>query len=241
MDTLLAYWSRDELATNGILLLHLIGALATGILIGYERSYHGRVAGMRMYALVCVASTILTAICGFPQHWFAGLAPNVATADPTRVIQGVMTGVGFLGAGVIMKEGFTVRGLSTAASVWMTAAIGIVIGVGFYGAAIAATFLTLGTMVLLGRFEHVLPHEERVHLTLAFPADRAPGREELHETLGLQGFRILEASYHFCEHRNEMKYALVLQTLAAGRTDLLAGTLASASGASEFELSPARG
>lgn len=62
MELLAAYWSNAELVTNGILLLHLVGAAAVGLLLGYERSYHGRAAGMRTYALVCVASTLLTAI-----------------------------------------------------------------------------------------------------------------------------------------------------------------------------------
>src|SRR5689334_1771167 len=97
MEQLTAYWSKAELATNGILLLHLIGAAAVGLLLGYERTCHGRAAGMRTYALVCVASTLLTAINGFPGNWYGGLATPPSVSDPTRVIQGLMTGIGFLG------------------------------------------------------------------------------------------------------------------------------------------------
>ena len=68
--------------------------------------------------------------------------------DPTRMAQGIMTGIGFLGAGVIFKEGLSVRGLTTAASIWITAAIGILIGIGFYMPAILATVLTLSTLSL---------------------------------------------------------------------------------------------
>src|SRR5271165_2643894 len=103
MELLVAYWSQAELITNGILLLHLLGATFVGLLLGYERSYHGRAAGMRTYALVCVASTMLTVINGYPGQWYGGLSATPSSADPTRVIQGIMTGIGFLGAGVIIK------------------------------------------------------------------------------------------------------------------------------------------
>src|SRR5689334_17356708 len=99
MDFLRAYWTTSELATNGIILLNLLGALALGLLVGYERSYHGRAAGMRTYGLVCMASTGLVVICGYPAHWFGGHMGEMVGTDPTRVIQGVVTGVGFLGAG----------------------------------------------------------------------------------------------------------------------------------------------
>src|SRR5690242_21655724 len=103
-ELLAAYWSHTELATNGLILLNVLGALLLGLLVGYERSYHGRAAGMRTYGLVCMASCALTVVVGFPGYWFGG-AMNVAPdtlVDPTRVIQGIVTGVGFLGAGVIM-------------------------------------------------------------------------------------------------------------------------------------------
>ena len=106
----------------------------------------------------------------------AGNLPIQATGagDPTRVIQGIMTGIGFLGAGVIMKDGFTIRGLSSAASIWATAGIGVIIGVGFYGAAISATGVALVAMSALGRLEKVLPHQTTLHLTLVYPCDKTP-------------------------------------------------------------------
>jgi putative Mg2+ transporter-C (MgtC) family protein len=83
------YWTGAELATNGLILLNLLGALLLGLLVGYERSYHGRAAGMRTYGIVCMASAALTIIGGYPEFWFAGHggAATVA-ADPTRIIQG---------------------------------------------------------------------------------------------------------------------------------------------------------
>ena len=107
LDILRAYWSLPELVINGVILLNLIGALLLGLLVGYERSYHGRAAGMRTYGLVCMAAAALTVIGGYPQFWFGGHGAFSAGADPTRIIQGIVTGIGFLGAGVIMREAST--------------------------------------------------------------------------------------------------------------------------------------
>jgi putative Mg2+ transporter-C (MgtC) family protein len=74
---------------------------------------------MRTYGLVCMASCALTIIAGYPASGTAAMAPQSALVDPTRVIQGVVTGIGFLGAGVIMREGFNISGLTTAASIWV--------------------------------------------------------------------------------------------------------------------------
>ena len=130
------YWSGPVAAANLLVVLNLFGALLLGLLVGYERSYHGRAAGMRTYGLVCMASAALTVIGGYPGEWYGGhMAMAAYGIDPTRVIQGVVTGIGFLGAGVIMKEGFSISGLTTAASIWASAAIGVLVGIGFYAAA----------------------------------------------------------------------------------------------------------
>jgi putative Mg2+ transporter-C (MgtC) family protein len=116
------YWSSAFLAANGFIALNLLGALLLGMLVGYERSFNGRAAGMRTYGLVCMASTALTVFVGHAAFWYGGTAGTVS-ADPTRVIQGVVTGIGFLGAGVIMKDGLSISGLTTAASIWAASAV----------------------------------------------------------------------------------------------------------------------
>jgi len=240
MDILTAYWSRAELIANGLLLLHLAGATAVGVVLGYERSYHGRAAGMRTYVLVCVASTLLTAINGFPAHWYGGSVLTPATADPGRAIQGIVTGVGFLGAGVIMKDGFTIRGLSTAASIWMTATIGIVIGIGFYGAAISATLVSIAAMTGFGWIEKSLPHQTTLHLSLVYPHDRAPSSDEVRARMKAHGFDVLDWSFQFCDLKNEFQYDLVLQTLGTGCSHNLAGDLSRGNEVKEFRLAPSR-
>lgn len=241
MNTLAAYWSQAELITNGLLLLHLLGATAVGLLLGYERSYHGRAAGMRTYALVCVASTMLTVINGYPAQWYGGLAVTPSASDPTRVIQGIMTGIGFLGAGVIIKEGFTIRGLSTAASIWMTAAIGVIIGVGFYGAALSATLVTLASMTGLGLLEKILPHQSVLHLSLVYPHDRVPSSDEVRGRMKMHGFAVLDWSFHHCENDKQFRYDLVLQSFGECRSHNLVGDLSTSRNIVEFRLAPSRG
>src|SRR5688500_18359647 len=139
--------------------LRMAAALAAGGLIGLERSHRGRPAGFRTHALVCLASTLLMFITAYEAHWFPRDAAARVVLDPTRMAQGIMTGIGFVGAGAIIKEGFTVRGLTTAASIWITAAIGILAGVGFYFAALIGTILVLGTLSTFRWIEARMPTE----------------------------------------------------------------------------------
>jgi putative Mg2+ transporter-C (MgtC) family protein len=240
MDILTAYWSRAELITNGVIVLHLAGALVTGILLGYERSYHGRAAGMRTYGLVCMASATLTVIVAYPAMWYGGAAAHwPGVGDPTRVIQGIVTGIGFLGAGVIMREGFAIRGLSTAASIWSTAAIGVTIGMGFFAAAIAASGLAILMMGGFRRLEAALPHRSATHLTLVFARDRAPPAERINDLARERGFDVIDWGFHLVS-TGQLEYKLVLQ--AKGTPDLayLVNELSKAEEVVEFHLSPSR-
>src|SRR5437879_7362961 len=120
--------SHDDL----VIIVRVAGALVIGAMIGFERTFHGRPAGFRTHALVCVASSLLMLVTVYQNQWMTVLPLDAIRTDPTRMAQGIMTGIGFLGAGVIFKEGLTVRGLTTAASIWVTAAIGIILGIGFF-------------------------------------------------------------------------------------------------------------
>src|ERR1700681_2775382 len=115
----------------------MVAALLAGGLIGLERTYHGRAAGLRTYALVAFGSALLVAAT---QYDLVGATHG--GGDPTRVIQGIVTGVGFLGAGVIVKEGFSVRGLTTAASIWVVSSVGVAMGAGLFLTGAIASALT---------------------------------------------------------------------------------------------------
>src|SRR5882724_1454067 len=111
LTSLESYWSSPEIEINIVIFLNIIGALLLGLLVGYERSYRGRAAGMRTYGMVCMASCALTVMSGYPDLWYAGYHPIPVNAEPDRVIQGIVTGIGFLGAGVIMRDGMNISGL----------------------------------------------------------------------------------------------------------------------------------
>lgn len=239
-DILRAYWSGTEIATNGLVLLHMLGALLTGLLIGYERSYHGRAAGLRTYSLVCMASAALIVVNAYPAMWYGGLSQTTGTADPTRVIQGITTGIGFLGAGVILREGFSIRGLSTAASIWATAAIGVLIGLGFYAAALFGALSTVAVMTAARRMEHTLPHHSALNLTLSYRRAAMPNVDEIGDLLARHGFNAHDWSYQLDEVGQVFQYQMSLSaTREAAPMELLA-----AIGRDEsiigFRLAPAR-
>jgi len=124
---------------------HLVLALILSGLIGLERQIRRRTAGLRTHILVCLGSCLmmLTSIRVFDIY------KNEVPLDPARIAAGVITGVGFLGAGAIMVDRTNIKGLTTAASIWMVAAIGLAVGCGFYSAAIVSTLLTLTVLLVL--------------------------------------------------------------------------------------------
>lgn len=189
-EMLSVYWSGPEVTANLIIFLNIFGALLLGLLVGYERSYNGRAAGMRTYGLVCMASAALTVIGGYSDFWFGGQTMVAAGADPTRIIQGIVTGIGFLCAGVIMKEGLNISGLTTAASLWMSSVIGILVGIGFYAAAMALALLSAICMVSVSKLAIWLPSRQAVAIVLQFKKDFVPIEDVLRNMASARGYDI---------------------------------------------------
>lgn len=188
------FWSQPFIAANLAVFLNLLGALALGLLVGYERAYHGRAAGMRTYGIVCMASAALTVFAGYPAYWFGGQQAVHGVLDPTRVVQGIVTGIGFLGAGVIMKEGMNISGLTTAASIWATSAIGVLVGVGFFAAAILLAGLSAALMMWGTKVEMRLPTRPAVGLHLRFAPGHAPSRQAVQAMLAGLGYDLATGS-----------------------------------------------
>jgi putative Mg2+ transporter-C (MgtC) family protein len=229
-----AFWSNDyfEMA------LHLVVALGAGGIIGLERSYHGRPAGFRTHALVCLASSLLMILTVYHQRWFDASSLERVAIDPTRMAQGIMTGIGFLGAGVIMREGLTVRGLTTAASIWITAAIGIMIGVGFYFPAGIATALTLSVLSLFRWIERRMPIEFYANLTVAFLRHEALPESELRAIVGRQGFFIANMNYSVTDGGKTFEYQMVIHSPDRGNTRLLSQALNGVASVTAFRIAP---
>jgi len=226
-------WSSDyfEMA------LHLVVALAAGGIIGLERSYHGRPAGFRTHALVCLASSALMILTVYHGRWFDTSLVRVAI-DPTRMAQGIMTGIGFLGAGVIMREGLTVRGLTTAASIWITAAIGILIGVGFYFPAGITTALTLIALSVFRWIERRMPIEFYANLTVAFLRNAALPEAELRAMVERQGFLVANLNYSVTEEGRTFEYQMVIHSPDRGNTRHLSEALNAVPSVTAFRIAP---
>lgn len=138
--------------------LPLLAALCAGALIGLEREWRGRAAGLRTHILVCLASALLMEAAVFQGAWrFQPMPGTQIVSDPTRMAHGVLTGIGFLCAGVIFRSGFSIHGLTTAASLWITAAVGMVFGAGLFALGATGTVLTLGVLVILRLFSRRVP------------------------------------------------------------------------------------
>lgn len=194
LDSLASYWSTPIVEANILVFFNLLGALLLGLLVGYERSYHGRAAGMRTYGLVCLASAALTVIVGHPELWFGGHSQMMAYPDVTRVIQGIVTGIGFLCAGVIIKEGFTISGLTTAASIWTASAIGVLVGIGFYFAAILLSVISASVMMWISKLEAWLPSRLAIAVTLTFRQGFVPSEELVSDAIREYGYKIAGGS-----------------------------------------------
>ena len=239
-----AYWSAAAVATNIIVFMNLLGALLLGLLVGYERSYHGRAAGMRTYGLVCMASAALTVIAGFPGLWYGGHAAGlIVGADPTRIIQGIVTGVGFLGAGVILKEGFSISGLTTAASIWASSAIGVLVGVGFYAAAILLALLSAASMMWISRLESWLPSRQALAVVMRFRRGFVPREEELRLNALERGYELAKGSLAIAYNDGQQEWRFVAVALGksqAAPLSVVAAELAQFEGVENFSLSHAR-
>ena len=156
-------------------LLRLALAAALGAAIGLEREIREREAGLRTHLLVSLGSALFTITSAYGFHAFLASGSGVVRADPTRIAAQIVTGIGFLGAGAIIRQGLSVRGLTTAATLWVVAAIGLAAGAGYYSAALVTTVLVLVSLWPLRLLAH--------RIFLRFRPDRgrllvdlAPGR-----------------------------------------------------------------
>lgn len=220
------------------MLLRVLLAMLAGGLIGFERTYHGRPAGFRTHTLVCLSSALLMLITVYPWEVFLGSSGETLRVDPTRMAQGIMTGIGFLGAGVIMKEGLSIRGLTTAASIWATASIGILIGIGFYFAAALGAVLTLGILSLFRWIEAVTPSLHYARLNVRFHRHEVMPEESLCELIEGQGIEAANPIYSLQDEGAMFEYQMTIRTRHMNNYRRLSETLNSLPGVVEFQVTP---
>ena len=156
------------------MLLRLLLALGCGFVLGYERERHGISAGLRTNMLVCLGSALMMVISKFFLFTPGEAMGNVAMAlDPTRIAAQIVTGVGFLGAGVIIKDKGSIRGLTTAATLWFNAGVGMALGAGMILIPLSCTALGLASLTLLKRFQrHIRRDAYRILSVTCLEADQ---------------------------------------------------------------------
>jgi putative Mg2+ transporter-C (MgtC) family protein len=136
--------------------------------IGLERESRDQVAGLRTHVLVGLGSALFTLVSayGFADIWDAREPGGGVRSDPTRIAAQIVSGIGFLGAGAIIRQGFNVRGLTTAAALWIVAAIGMAAGAGYYEAAVATTAIALPSLIVFRRVRPALMQRLRTDFVL---------------------------------------------------------------------------
>lgn len=192
------------------ILLKLLLAAFLGGLVGLEREVHGRPAGFRTHLLVTVGACLMAVIS---EHYFIKYSSYDSSSalrlDPGRVAAQIVTGIGFLGAGVILKDGPSVRGLTTAACLWVAAGIGMAIGAGLYLPGIVVTMLSLLSLMVLKRLERFFK-KDRYRTLVINAAEGSLSRDELITILDEHGLRLVDfAMDRDCE-KAEVRFDLVV-------------------------------
>ena len=182
----------------------LLGAILAGGLIGLEREWRGRSAGFRTHILVALAAAVLMQAAVRQPEWHlaSGMDGTWIQTDPTRMAHGILTGIGFLCAGVIFRTGFSVHGLTTAASLWISSAIGTLFGVGMGWLGAVATATTLAILIVLRIVSERMPSQRMVHLSVVWRRNGPAPREAIEALLKKRdsdfhrGVRSLDADHN---------------------------------------------
>ncbi len=212
------------------LCLRLVSALVLTGMIGLERSTHDRASGFRTHILVGLGSALitLTSIYGFPPN-------HAGSADPARLSAQIVSGIGFLGAGAILRYGMSVRGLTTAASIWTAAGLGIACGTGFYFAAIVTTFLVVFTLRPLERFESKLQIRGDGHQIWIYAQRYALSMESLDECLNQFPLVLRRIEMAFDEDGNQLITLYLVKKLPSEKLALLLEELGRLHGVKKVE------
>ncbi len=161
-----------------VLVRLILASLLSG-LVGFERESHGRAAGLRTHILVGVGATLFMLV----SLYVAQVYGENGSADPGRIAAQVVTGIGFLGAGTILRFGVSIRGLTTAASIWGVAAVGLAVGCGFYPAALGATVIFLIALYFLSKLGAVIPAQSYFKILTVKGIDTERHLDRIHNIL----------------------------------------------------------
>lgn len=228
---MLEHWLWDYTAP-------LAGSVIAGALIGYEREYRGRPAGFRTHILVCLASSLLMLGAVNQVEWMGETSPEVIRIDPVRMAHGILTGIGFLCGGVIFRHGLTVHGLTTAASLWITSALGTLFGVAAYGLAITGTVATLFVLAVLRLCDNLFPSQRLIDTSVRYRRSEAVSEAQFREAMQAMGFRAAGISHSLTDNGQAVEFATTLRAVGEAETGKLAQTLTADPRIVAFSLTP---
>lgn len=188
------------------IVLRLFIAVILGGLIGFERERHNRPAGFRTHILVCVGSALLMMVSayGFTAHLGTQFHP-----DPGRIAAGVVTGIGFIGAGTILQQRGSIRGLTTAATIWVVSGVGLAVGIGFYLGSIVTTAFVLISLLTLRRVERSFFYRRRLKNLMVRAVDQPGLLGRIGSTLGAAMVNIRKSDLSTPEQREEDEQEMV--------------------------------
>lgn len=193
------------------ILIDLAAATLAGALIGWERSYFGRAAGLRTHTLLTLGAAAIMSITSWPAVMTQHFGLHTFQFDPARLVQGVMTGLGFLGAGVIVKEGVSLYGLTSAASIWVSAVIGMLFGLGYWQTAAGVTLASLAILLAFRGLELFAPRQVYALAVFTFDAARTPGQDAFTHWLAERGARLDHLSMSLDPDTNRRQFRGTVQ------------------------------
>jgi len=182
----------------------LMLAAVLGGTIGLERELRSRSAGLRTNALVCLGSALFMLVSQYMWFIYAGRTQ----VDPSRIAAQIITGIGFIGAGTIMKSRFTMKGLTTAASIWTVASVGMAVGAGLYAMSIITVLAAILILTLLEKLEHILPRDWYSNIRVV-ASDREKISEEIRGAVSDAGGEIKDVCVEFEKESDEMQFNVI--------------------------------
>jgi len=216
----------------------VLGALGAGAAVGLEREFRGQPAGLRTHLLVCLASAFLMLMSAEQGVWVRGLPMDMVRIDPVRMAHGILTGIGFLCGGVIFRTGVAVHGLTTAASLWITSALGMLFGVGLYPLAITATVLVLLVLSALRFLDNIIPQQSVAHMEVRYAREGAPSAEDLQRQLREIGLKNSTFTHKLLERGAMLEFSANLRGRHWADMERLLEVLRGDARVLEFELYP---
>lgn len=188
----MALWNQIVTSTEFQMLLKMLASVVVGSLIGLERYQKGHPAGVRTFSIICLTSTLLTA--SLTQGMFGQLMGQ-GDMGASRVIQGILQGIGFIGAGVIVRDGASIKGLTSAASIWAVAGIGVLVGTSEYFLAFCGTVFTAIILIAFRKIDTLTTRRSFAVVEAKFVKGSVPAEEQIHHRFTSYGFNVASISF----------------------------------------------